>query len=361
MKKLIMILMFFMLLLPSVNASTTVGYGDRQIVPADHPELIYMEFETKTPWGGGTYYKLSLGFNQKAPFFDLKGIDSLEYKIEYFVINGERIVPQYYTGASLLQGITYTKESTAWKGLPDDVEAVYELNFHDGLPQSINGKWYLQEIKFHNEAFDIVAGTGVEYATYTFEHNDLEKYPNIELNHGDVFKHQVGYVFVEPGFTAESTFDSDNVVDLTSDVVIEYGGITPGEAIEVEDVYIIRYSVTDSMGNVGFTERLVVIGAAELPVINEVIEEEETFTVKEPGVIATVFSGESFDLDRIIKDYWWVGVILAFLFVLFTTNSFVKSIAVAVVVLVLLIAVYGADLFDSRVLDFFIKSAEIIT
>ncbi len=349
MKKLIIMILVIMLVIPSVSAATT--YGSNQIVPDGHPNVTFVSLESKN-----NGYRMQIGFDALQPFSD--GIVP-DYHIEYVMINNVKIRPAWVGGApeigvdsswGIKTNVLNFMEAWGWV---DGTKIVYEIDFLDQLPQSINGQWYIQEIKFENKDFDIVVSDNIQYPLYRFEHNDLKRYPLITLNHGDVFRHETGYVFVEPGYTAVSTFDEENIVDLTSEVSIDYGGIVPGQAINTEDTYIIRYSVEDSMGNIGYTERLVIIGDAPPPELIDDAEDgdDETFTPSEGSSGGDSSEGTPIDMDKLVKDYWWGIVLVAFFIVFFFSGSFPKALAVGGIILVLLFTVYGKDLFSSDVLD----------
>ncbi|QVK21752.1 hypothetical protein KHQ82_05375 [Mycoplasmatota bacterium] len=351
MKKLLIILMvlaIFMIRIPEGVASEELKQiGDKQIPPTEHPLLIHQSFETV----GDRKYRMELGFGTKTPFvrnYFLTYYD-LNYKIEYIVINNQKIYPKWAVEGR--DDVYYEfgyKVVNLFSPVPSDVWMWYEITFDKVLPPDINNKWYVNEIKFQNMSYDFVSDNGEKYPTYLFEYDDLSKYPRIVLEHGDVFHHELGYLFVEPGYTAFSTYDETLSLeerDITNRVVEDYGSITPGEPIEVEDSYIINYTVEDDFGNVGSTTRLLVIGDAEPPLINEDPEPETPF-VEDGTDTATDNTESSFDFEQFLLDYWWVGLIIAFAIIMFATNSFTKSFAVTIIIFVILLMIYGNELID---------------
>lgn len=324
-------MILLLVIAPIITVSAATFYTE-QTTPEGHPPVTFFEMKTVDPPLAKPYVRLRFGFDEKEPFSD--GM----YSLEYIVLNNQKI----FFGETMEYHPFIRGHVLSWLNLsyPADVKIGYSMNFDDlhKLPPSINGKWYLQEIKLNNKKYDIVQNNGYPSALYELEHGDLQRLPLISLNFGDTWEFNVGDVFDEPGYTAESTWNNEEVEDLTSDVSVNYGVIIPGEPIPTDGTFIITYSVEDSQGNIGTTQRLLIVGEAEPPTISNDNNNDDNDESDGDAWVEEDTSGEettTFDLAEFINTYWWMIVLVIFIGALLITNSFVQAIVITVIALVI--------------------------
>ena len=367
MKKLFSLLIALALVLTlAVGISAATSYGSSQVKPdTDSPNMVYAEFHTKEAYGKNRPV-LTVGFDNYDPFIEPKWLGSADliYKVRHITINNKKIyvdvAPGIYWDGSEEVGDTYfyqpgKKKSGGGLSYPENdnaVSYVYEFYFDDdSFPSPINNKWYINEISFDNSDYDALDGSSIKYPTYEFTHAALESRPVIELNGGDIVKHNIPYTFVEPGFTARTSILIDGeYTDLTDSVVVEYGSLTPGTEVTEDQTYFISYTVTNDSGKSTTVFRTVMIGddAPEPVIVKEPESTDDAYHETGKGLDditkSSILSDQS--LSDIILEYWWIIVILTYGLGLIFTKRQTAAFGMAIVVLVIMWMAYGDALFS---------------